>query len=63
LARSSILAEVVYKIIMQIEYKLPTEITKGERIELTDRSVVLIGLLPIIQLLLVYYLGLPGLLL
>lgn len=62
LSRSSILAELIYKIIMQIKYKLPSEVDKGEIIEFKSWYVRALIAQPVIQIVLIYMLGIIGLL-
>lgn len=61
LSRSPLLAEVIYKIIMQIRYKLPSERVTGEEVKYNNKYVYMVLSLPIIQIVIIYYLGVTGL--
>jgi len=60
LSRSPLLAEMVYKIIMQIRYKLPAECNKGEEIIYKSKYVYMLIAQPWVLLILVYMTGWLG---
>lgn len=62
LSRSSLVAEVVYKILMQIRYKLPKKVTRGEEIVYKKHYVWMLIAQPWILLLLMYWMGMLGIL-